>query len=70
LQSVHDDEFDTHLIFFSEEAWFHLQGHVLLLLELLGNRLIEPVFFNSLQRPGLFISFWEDLYFVFPLVGI
>jgi hypothetical protein len=36
-----------------------------LLLELLGNRLIEPVFFNSLPRTGLSISFWDDLYFVF-----
>jgi hypothetical protein len=42
----------------------------LLLLELLGNRLIEPVFFNSLPKTGLSISFLDDLYFVFPLVGI
>jgi hypothetical protein len=46
------------------------QIRTILLLELLGNRLIEPVFFNSLPRSGLSISFWDDLYFVFPPVGI
>jgi hypothetical protein len=40
------------------------------LLELLGNRFIEPVFFNSLPRTGLLFSFWDHIYFVFPLVGI
>jgi hypothetical protein len=42
----------------------------LLSLELLGNRLIEPVFFNSIPRTGLSTSFWDDLNLVFPLVSI
>jgi hypothetical protein len=31
---------------------------------------INPVFLNPVPRTGLNISFWSDLYLVFPLVGI
>jgi hypothetical protein len=41
----------------------------LLILELLI-RFVALAFMNSLPRTGLAISFWDDLYFVFPPVGI